>query len=54
MDGRYDLMVSHFHCNGCGTTFCVEALQLPQAPKVKGARVEQVYLVLEGKCAECK
>jgi len=46
---------AHFHCIRCGVTFCVEGVQLPvMPPKIKGARVDQVYLVLEGFCGACE
>ena len=45
---------AHFHCIQCGVTFCVEGVEFPASPpKIKGARVDQVYLVLEGLCGEC-
>lgn len=44
---------AHFHCLNCGKTVCLES-ELQSTVKVpKGYRVEQIHLVLEGRCASC-
>ncbi|MBB1630822.1 Fur family transcriptional regulator [Cupriavidus sp. UME77] len=47
---------SHFHCNRCDRTFCLDGVSAPAqaAPKVpSGFAVEHVELTVNGVCAEC-
>ena len=46
---------AHFHCAGCGSTYCVDDIAMPPVPtRYKGARIGQVHLILEGMCACCQ
>ncbi|MGO4331883.1 Fur family transcriptional regulator [Cupriavidus sp. 2TAF22] len=47
---------SHFHCNRCDRTFCLDGAGVPaqSAPSVpSGFAVEHVELTVNGVCAEC-
>lgn len=44
----------HFHCNGCGKVFEVEGCGVQESSIPPEFEVEDHYVVLYGKCADCK
>lgn len=44
---------AHFHCNGCGQTFCVDHLEVPSIQVPVGFQVETAHLVVKGRCSAC-
>lgn len=44
---------AHFICSQCGQTTCVEQVQVPDIPAIKGFRVDQADFVLKGVCVHC-
>ena len=44
----------HFHCNYCGSTFCIDEIEAPQIQLPKKHLVEKTTVVLNGKCSDCQ
>ena len=42
----------HFQCNICGKTECLPQKHLPQV-KITGYVIEEVNMILNGKCVQC-
>jgi Fur family ferric uptake transcriptional regulator len=45
---------AHFHCRNCNDTFCIDDVSLPNFRELKGHRVDQVELVVQGVCEGCQ
>ena len=45
---------AHFHCKNCQDTFCVDEIELPSLSAVQGHQVDQIELVVQGLCADCR
>lgn len=45
---------AHFHCRNCEDTFCVDQIQMPDIGAIQGHQVDQVELIVQGVCAECR
>ena len=43
----------HFICNVCGTTYCLEAVSVPEVHLPKGFKPELIEVVVSGKCKNC-
>ena len=43
----------HFICNICGTTYCLEAVSVPDIHLPKGFKPDQIEVVASGKCKNC-
>lgn len=56
-DNRCDCSVhyqhTHFYCEQCHRTFCIENTPVPVVPVPKGFTLDSVNYVLKGLCAEC-
>ena len=52
-DGGHVHSHAHFICNQCGQTTCVDQVQVPEIPAIKGFRVDHADFVLKGQCAQC-
>lgn len=44
----------HFHCRTCGKTTCADSISVPRVEGVKGFKVEDVYMVANGTCKDCR
>ena len=49
----HDLHV-HFHCTKCDNTFCLHDIPVPLIKLPAGFTLENVNMVVEGLCANCK
>lgn len=46
---------AHFHCDGCNTVFCLEALQPAVAATLpRGFTFDHAELTLHGRCPNCR
>jgi Fur family ferric uptake transcriptional regulator len=45
---------AHFHCKSCQDTFCVEEVEMPSLSAIQGHHVDQVELVVQGVCSNCR
>ncbi|MGB0390737.1 MAG: Fur family transcriptional regulator [Salibacteraceae bacterium] len=43
----------HFHCNTCGSTFCLTDQNVPQIELPMKFKMQQANMVIKGLCAEC-
>lgn len=43
----------HFMCDGCGTTFCLDHVSIPQVALPTGFSSSRTDLVVSGRCAKC-
>ena len=43
----------HFICNVCETTYCLEAVSVPEVHLPKGFKPELIEVVVSGKCKNC-
>ena len=43
----------HFICSVCGTTYCLEAVSVPEVHLPKGFKPELIEVVVSGKCKNC-
>ncbi len=43
----------HFVCDGCGTTYCLEAVSVPEVHLPKGFKPNLIQVVVTGKCKDC-
>ncbi len=43
----------HFHCEICGNTLCLDDLETPKLPALKGFKVKNTYFVQVGICDKC-
>ena len=43
----------HFICNDCETTYCLEAITVPEVKLPKGFSPQQIEVVVNGKCKNC-
>lgn len=43
----------HFMCDGCGTTFCLDHVSVPQVALPAGFSSSRTDLVVSGRCAKC-
>lgn len=43
----------HFHCRGCGRTFCIDTMTVPACRLPEGYRPEHVNYVITGLCPAC-
>lgn len=44
----------HFLCSGCGKTYCLDDIAVPQVQLPTGFSLESLNLMVKGKCANCK
>ena len=44
---------THFYCEKCHKTFCLENTHIPQVTLPKGFSLQSVNFVLKGVCADC-
>jgi Fur family transcriptional regulator, ferric uptake regulator len=44
----------HFLCNDCGTTICLENVDIPDVKLPNGFEQKQVEVVVSGVCKDCK
>jgi len=44
---------AHFHCTDCGETSCLESLEMPEYKLPEKYKVDDVILVINGKCSNC-
>ena len=44
---------SHFICDICNTTFCIDDIIPPKISNIKGYHIKQSSLILEGYCDKC-
>jgi len=44
----------HFLCSSCGKTICLDDVVSPSIPLPEGYRVENVQVLINGVCRECK
>ncbi len=51
-DSDNDLHV-HFHCEGCGKTFCFENTHIPLVDYPEGFHVNSINYMAKGLCPEC-
>lgn len=45
---------AHFHCRNCQDTFCIDEVDLALTPNIQGHQVDQVEVIVQGVCAECR
>ncbi len=43
----------HFHCNYCGNTYCMDYVRVPPLLLPEKFYVEEISIVLKGKCEHC-
>ena len=43
----------HFICDECGTTYCLEAVTVPEVRLPKGFQPNLIEVVVSGKCKNC-
>ena len=43
----------HFICNQCSTTYCLEAVSVPEVRLPKGFQPQLIEVVVTGKCKDC-
>ncbi len=43
----------HFVCSQCGTTYCLDAVSVPQVNLPKGFQPELIEVVVSGRCKDC-
>lgn len=43
----------HFLCDKCGTTFCMDEVQIPEIQLPKGFKASQKDVVISGVCDKC-
>ncbi|MCY7422127.1 MAG: transcriptional repressor [Chitinophagaceae bacterium] len=43
----------HFICNQCSTTYCLEAVSVPEVLLPKGFQPQLIEVVVSGKCKNC-
>lgn len=43
----------HFHCNRCGSTFCMESISVPPISLPEHFQLENVNFVIKGICGKC-
>lgn len=44
---------AHFKCNDCGNTVCLENAVIPAVNLPEGFKVNESFLLLEGRCNQC-
>jgi len=44
---------AHFHCDDCGSTYCLEEVEAPMINAPNGFKVATTHLVVTGKCEKC-
>jgi Fur family ferric uptake transcriptional regulator len=44
----------HFKCNSCGDTTCLESVHIPGITLPEGYQKEDINLLIEGRCPNCK
>lgn len=44
----------HFHCNDCGSTFCVEDVEVPYIKTPPKLKVAKTSIVMNGTCEKCQ
>lgn len=50
---RIDEMHSHFHCDACGRTLCLDHTRIPVVAYPAGFEVRQIDCLFRGLCPEC-
>ncbi|MBQ9201710.1 MAG: transcriptional repressor [Bacteroidales bacterium] len=53
-EDRDDDMHVHFHCQGCGRTFCLEELPLPPITLPEGYQPHTANYMVKGLCPDCR
>ena len=43
----------HFICYSCNQTFCLEDIESPEIPSIKGFNIKELKLTFEGYCISC-
>ncbi|MFT4202901.1 MAG: transcriptional repressor [Chitinophagaceae bacterium] len=43
----------HFVCKDCGTTYCLDHVEIPAIDLPKGFKSEDIEIVVKGVCAHC-
>lgn len=49
-----DDMHVHFHCEVCGTTYCLKDMRIPDVELPDGFSMESVNFMIKGICPACK
>lgn len=49
-----DDMHVHFHCEVCGTTYCLKDMRIPEVELPEGFSMESVNFMIKGICPSCK
>lgn len=49
-----DDMHVHFHCEVCGTTYCLKDMRIPDVELPEGFSMESVNFMIKGICPACK
>lgn len=49
-----DDMHVHFHCEVCGTTYCLKDMRIPEVELPEGFSMESVNFMIKGICPACK
>lgn len=52
-EGRDDDEHVHFHCDVCGTTFCLEGILMPEVDVPDGFKVTHSQYSIHGICPKC-
>lgn len=43
----------HFHCTGCGATYCLPSVPIPSIPLAEGFVQESANFIISGLCPDC-
>ena len=49
----HDDMHVHFHCEKCGSTFCLNEIKIPEVILPKDFHAKELSYIIKGICAEC-
>lgn len=52
--GTDDDLHPHFHCIGCGTTYCLDDTGIPEIPLPEGFVAATANYVIKGYCPRCR
>ena len=44
---------AHFHCDNCGSTFCLDTLEIPMIQHDTGFQVRSMDVIMKGVCKDC-
>lgn len=44
----------HFHCRGCGNTYCLEEVAVPALRLPRGFRLDGLEISVQGLCPRCR